>query len=638
MATLRNAFKYRIADRQSIETGLFLHLYCPVLLNQLSPDDFAVPKLLVFRGSPGSGKSSFLRLFQTDSLTTLFSRRTQPGYDVIAEVLSERGVFSDTGIRYIGLYLQCDSNLRDINNADVGPGNLKLFNTLVDVRVTLAYVRGLRVLRDARILGTALEDAVCEPLPREETPPPLFSERRTIQGLEEECTRVEESFASLLNSFPGDVLPSDITPHSRTFSLSYLARLLVRNRSWPVPVLLLDDLQDLYPEQREHARRELIRRSSLPRWVAVRKHVYGLEELLPLEGTKDGREVREIDLDFVPAKDFRRFLDNVTLRRLRLTDVLRQYDTQDFRLSLKELPETIPADPVRESLSERLGRLGNTDGVEAEPPPIPVDDVPVDWLEKVELQLILAERRRRRAQPYILRELEPLERPDSKTEEAARLFASKRYDLPYYFGFDVLTGAANGNVEQYLEIAGQYADKMIFRAELDRRPDLTAREQDKLLRGSAKRYVDRIEQGFRRGYAIHQFVENLGRFCQAVTARPNAPIAPGVTGFGLEPSQLRDTRDLEASEGVSLFREALASAVAGNVLSARRTKQGKVGSENIVFYLNRILCIHFGLPLNYGGWQRLPLRLLIRMMFEPVPESNWRRKWEMRGFDLEEGK
>ena len=66
--------------------------------SQLSADDFAVSKLLVFRGSPGAGKSSFLRLFQTESLIALYSKRDQPSYDVIAEVLSEVGVFGDGGI------------------------------------------------------------------------------------------------------------------------------------------------------------------------------------------------------------------------------------------------------------------------------------------------------------------------------------------------------------------------------------------------------------------------------------------------------------------------------------------------------------------------------------------------------------
>ena len=162
----------------------------------------------------------------------------------------------------MGLYLQCDSNLRDINNADVGRANLKLLNTLLDVRVTLSYLRGLRQLVDAKLLPVGIQDIVCEPLPPEETPPPLFSKQVTLGQLEAECAKIEEGFASLLNSFPGEALPEGITPHARTFALSYLAQ-LVRGKKWPIPLVLIDDLQDLYPEQREHVRGELMRRSLL---------------------------------------------------------------------------------------------------------------------------------------------------------------------------------------------------------------------------------------------------------------------------------------------------------------------------------------------------------------------------------------
>ena len=182
---------------------------------------------------------------------------------------------------------------------------------------------------------------------------------------------------------------------------------------------------------------------------------------------------------------------------------------------------------------------------------------------------------------------------------------------------------------------GGYADKMIARAELARATDLSAKEQQELLQAAATRYYRRIEQSFPRGYTIRQFIENLGRFCQAVTNRANAPIAPGVTGFGLTPVQLRDTRGLE-TEGVRLFRETLASAVAGNVLSVKKTKQGKAGSENLVFYMNRLLCVHFELPLNTGGWQRLPLETLIKMMRGTVAADDWGKKWDTQVLEFEE--
>src|ERR1700722_21022632 len=75
----------------------------------------------------------------------------------------------------------------------------------------------------------------------------------------------------------------------------------------------------------------------------------------------------------------------------------------------------------------------------------PMKEVPVDLLFDLEKHLILAERKANRRQRYILPELEPPEPADNKTEEAARLFVSRRYDLPYYYGFDALSVASTRN-------------------------------------------------------------------------------------------------------------------------------------------------------------------------------------------------
>src|SRR5450631_2440959 len=113
MPRVRNAFKIRAADAPIIETAQFLHLYCPLLLDQLQSEDLSVPKLIVIRGSPGSGKSSLIRLFEADTLLTLHSRRTQSGDHDLVERLSELGAIADSGPRMIGIYIQCDSSLRD---------------------------------------------------------------------------------------------------------------------------------------------------------------------------------------------------------------------------------------------------------------------------------------------------------------------------------------------------------------------------------------------------------------------------------------------------------------------------------------------------------------------------------------------
>jgi hypothetical protein len=638
MALLRNAFRYRLADRPTLDTSLFLHLYCPTLLGRLQPEDFTVPKLVVFSGSPGSGKSSFLRLFQTDSLIALRMNQVASSEDVISQELHELGVFSESGLRFVGLYIECDSNLRLLADTEVTRNN-RLLNTLLDVRVILAYLRGLRQLAAARLIPDTLDGLRLRPLPPDESPAPLFARERLFAELEAECTKIEADFAVLLNGFPGDPVPESITPHSRLFSLAYLAhQLQFHDGHWPAPVLLLDDFQDLYEEQREHLQNELLRRVAVPRWIALRKYVYELEHLLPLEGTKQGRDIREIDLDDANHRSFRKFLENVTVRRLRLTEALQQLFTiQSFRERLLAPSETVPRLKISakvEDVLDRLRELGGSDTLT-----LPQGDaVSIELLYDLEKHLILAERKAIRRQPYILPELEPPEPSDNKTDEAARLFLSERYDLPYYFGFDALSVAAHRNVEQFLDIAADYAEKMIFRSELSRPVDLTSKEQHDLLKASAKRYYTRLEQSFPHGYTIRQFVENLARFCRAVTNRPNAPIAPGVTGFGLTREQLQDARAVDGpSSGLRVFRETLAAAVAGNVLSIKKVKQGVAGSQKFVFYLNRLLCIHFDLPLGYGGWQPLSLKTIVGMMTAPIAAEEMGKKWQMQSIESEEG-
>jgi len=107
----------------------------------------------------------------------------------------------------------------------------------------------------------------------------------------------------------------------------------------------------------------------------------------------------------------------------------------------------------------------------------------------------------------------------------------------------------------------------------------------------------------------------------------NAPYAPGVNGFGLDRALLRRVlAKRESDDKTALLREVLTIAVAYNIFSVRPTKQGQVGSEKIVFYLNRLLCVKYYLPLGFGGFQVLKIDDVVRMMEGPVPAKEWSRR------------
>jgi hypothetical protein len=631
MPRIPNAFKFRAADRTVLDTTLFLHLYCPILLDLLDQSDLAVPKLLLLRGSPGSGKSSLLRLFESETLLALHARRGHQSDQPLIDDLTRLGAIDEQGPRAIGIYIDCDSSLRDIANLDVEGVNAKLLNTMLDMLIVSSFIRSLRLLINAGVIGQEAATAGLPPLPAEETPPPIFAREQTLSALEDDCLRAEADFSTLLNSFPGEPVPASIQPHARIFSVPYLNHLV--NKVDPIkrvlPLIMLDNLHELYEAQRSQVIDDFLRRSGIPRWVAIRKHVYELEELISLEGATDNRDYRELDLDAAPTGAFRRFVANVAERRLRQSTALQQYNVYDFKTQLKDAEPSIRRSQADEEIAAIISRLRELQEHTDDPSPVFLEEgVAVESLNALEGRLLMAERKAGRKQQTMFPEAEPLEPLDAKTQEAARLFAARRFKLPYYYSFETLSDVANGNVEQFLSVASILADRMIFRAEIGRESALSAREQQDLILQGAEAYYNNIEQRFDRGYSIRQLIDNLAPFFHAVTYRPNAPIAPGVNGFGLPREKLRTVlAQREGDSDVMTLRKVLTSAVAGNVLFVRLTKQGQVGAEKIVFYFNRLLCVKYNLPLNTGGWQPLPVDTLVRMMKGPVRARDWGKRW-----------
>jgi hypothetical protein len=616
VAGLRNAFKYRLADRPQLDTARFLGLYCPTLLGQLAEDDFSLGRLMTVRGSPGSGKSTLLRLVQTETLLGLKSLASNQA-GLLVDRLTELGAFHAGKLSAVGIYVLCDSNLRDIAHHGRDAQH-SLFNTLLDNRIILSFLRNIERTRSAGQLGAELSDDMkLLSLPSDQTPPRVFAACQTIGSLTVECESIENSFANLLNSFPDDPPPEQIRPHSRLFSLEYLA--LQTQVQGPLkglkPIVLLDDFQDLYEAQRSHLAQELRRRSAVPRWVATRKHIYPLEELLSVQGAQEGRDIRDLDLDDLDGAAFRRFAIDVANRRLQLSVPLQESGATEFTELLDDTADRISPTLLSKGAADAVHRLEAL-GVEFRSVDETVSFQSKEDVVRLETHVIVAERlATRRQQSLFASELDEDSESDAKTRSAAELFASRRFKIPYYYSGARVMEAANSNIEQFLGIASALAEKLIFRAELNRGIKLTASDQENVLKAHATAYYDRIPRVFQNGSAIRQLIDNVARIFIAITFRPNAPIAPGVTGIGIPKNDLEHFVALKSTkEDIQLLRSTLTMAVASGIFRVKTIKQGAAGRENVVLYINRLLCIHFGLPLQYGGWRPVRADQLVRMI------------------------
>ena len=133
-----------------------------------------------------------------------------------------------------------------------------------------------------------------------------------------------------------------------------------------------------------------------------------------------------------------------------------------------------------------------------------------------------------------------------------------------------------------------------------------------MIREVAQARWDGLVRRLPRGIEARRLLEAIGEFCRGQTFRSSAPYAPGVTGIAITMEDRKiiiDSRDAEIANFRGL-RDVLTSLVAHNLLVPRLDHRNN-NRDYVVFYLNRLLCVQFGLPLGYGGWRIKTLRDLL---------------------------
>ena len=83
--------------------------------------------------------------------------------------------------------------------------------------------------------------------------------------------------------------------------------------------------------------------------------------------------------------------------------------------------------------------------------------------------------------------------------------------------------------------------------------------------------------------------------------------------------RIRKAMRESSDERLRLLGEVVASCISHNLLEVHLNQKCK-GRYWMVLYLNRMLCVHFGLPLQYGGWRERGLQDLAQWL-ETSPSS-----------------
>ena len=650
-----NPFRLRYTEQQRDHLG-FLRTFGAEMLDILPSSDVAWDRLIVLRSAPGAGKTSILRLLTPESARTIWETKNPD--DIIVSLrrqLERLGVLSASGVERVGVLINVGDDYRSL--LDLGPGgsgNRKVFLRLLDARILIKTVEatvaaaGLTFPIDAQrvsvILGTGRggDDARAA---LAALAGPEAANQASIDGktLLTAARRAESEVLRLIDS----LMPVEWDAergHARLYSLPLLSNSSFSVDDSPVqmqPALLIDDVHDLESGQRELLYNQLLDRSNrVGRWIAERKEAVPDYELLT--GQTEGRDLAIVTLEDElvsghrgPNSRLQRILGNIANARA-MAPLSAIGVTEPF-VSLFPDPHSEPDSGMPEVVAAvRNAVLGVVEthpqyrswaearGVDEQPDLL---EAAASWRE---LEILIARDLSRSPIALFDMDLDPRrldQLASGATRSAARLFVAKEHKLSYYAGADVLADLASRNVEQYLGLSGDLFELVVSATTLNRRGHLTPEEQDRRVRAASRRLWTEVSSRVPYGPDVLALLHVIADRARAETFRPTAPYAPGVTGTAID---ARERYELFGDDrGVTTKRpeyrrltRALSSAVANNLLEMSADPTRTKGRNFAVFYLNRLLCPHFDLPLARGGFREQPVSRLARRLDLAVRSSS----------------
>jgi hypothetical protein len=462
-----------------------------------------------------------------------------------------------------------------------------------------------------------------------QSPAQPFPFKATGEELFEWASDIEKGFYEQIDDL-GASEPVNVG-HSRLDGLKWFAQSKITDARGEVTakrVLLMDELQTLAQSQRNALVDFVVgAREPCGVWIAERLEALNHRDLLS-EGALEERDyegVIQLERRWAGnrARSYARFVEQIANLRAAKADGFE--NREFFSLIAEQEDDAIWETRFSEASKEIESRLVSA------AKGVPRYD---DWFAAVRIAhtsavdratkwrsvQILIERDMRRSQSsfeFFPLAAEELEKKEKGVERASEHFLRTELGAPVYFGRETLAAVSSSNVDQYLEVAGEFFEEISakIKGPRDTPTPLSAERQDALVRKVAEARWNNLVRRLPRGYDARRFLEGIGTFCRSQTFRPTAPYAPGVTGIAITMKDRRlliDSEDEEIQHYLKL-RDVLTSLVAHNLLVPRVDHQNK-GRSYVVFYLNRLLCVQFNLPLGFGGWREQSLKTLLEWM------------------------
>jgi hypothetical protein len=598
-------------------------------------------RLVLMRGTPGSGKTTLARLFEFPTLTALLRNSSLSTYQALVGALSECGAIAEERPAVLGCRLPLETDYRDFWEFPYSDAlKIGLMAALIQARSVLAWIRHLA--------ATGIDPASVQIVPRADAQSIVDAIGGTDgEGVAARAGQVERSLYQVMGALiaPSESkLPPEATGAYQPFDIIESVRVVLggeeRGRILDLrPLSILDDAHVLQPAQFQALQRWLARRElRIARWVISR-----LDVLLPQEAlaavTEDRSEGvsypglsqdREIEVVLLQSSgprrenrsNFRRMAKDMAGRYLRrmpllntrnlvvLGDLLGDQEVAITASELKRLTESVDATqlrlqvagPRRAAFEQEIGQF-RTGGR-----PVAAD------LALAMLAVMLHRYEKRRGQQTSFGDDDDPEpsRPvaaNASVYEAARLHLLHKFDRAYFYGIDDLCDASSENAEQFLQLAAVLVETAATQLIRSKPALLTVVTQHRLLRRRGEQIIERWN--FPQHVLVRRLVTKMAERCVQVTTLPNGWLTPNA--FGVRQEAFDDLPDSHRE-----LARVLQFAVAYNAVTLVPHYPCK-GKEWCLVELGGVVTLKHGLTLRRGGFIESTMQELGDMLQESKP-------------------
>lgn len=604
----KNPFLSKNSEQQ-FGVGEFLSLFDCTVLQMIEERNLS--RVSYVSSTPGAGKTSLFRAFSPQALTTITNMEEKEHYKDIYKHMERLEVIKDDKVMLLSANISCARNYNIIDEMFQNGRRKQIFFALLNYRIAISFIRSIAVVMD-------IERNEYHRITFAEIPQEMLGEFENLinaADIYEWACNGEKQLCKYLDSERDELFE---------ISFVHMTLLMIKlfepqnilfdgEECFTSSLMIFDDFHKLSDAQKQYMSEALYTlKCNTGVWLGQRLEGVKNSQLISMDGSLSRDYNPNIVIDnYWPEKQrqFQLMLENIANRRVKeaginhyisFSDCIKDaIENKKYNKVLKKFVQSI-VEKINSNVETKIRYQNIMTAID--------EETKNDMFKKAICYecIIIKENRRNDGQlSFFFGEADDANQFMTEfvktNESSARFYVCFKCNIPFYHGMNNLLMLSSYNIEQFLVFAGAYFDccrVKLIEGKASKKY-LTAEEQTEILKKTVRKQWEDMDLRYSNIREIKSFLNKVAQFCcKSRDSERNSYCGGAYTGFAIKTAELK--RIIEQEKYKTLVD------VLGVCLSSKYLERKYINNdEECVFYLNRWLCVFYGLPLAYGGWKHV---------------------------------